>query len=333
MEVFFMEADQYQYQYIHPGLLKYRIIGDEDSLYRAVAYGLWGSENVDYLRQIVQHNWHEYPEKYKGFPTLGEGQSLSEYMKKICVRECAVFPEVTMLETLLNYDKTIVVIDENGVIRHENSLKRKPIFIYTKDHGHHYDALVVREGYDAWQIWKEDPNHIPCQLGVECDKPICPFWHDPASLPCPLGVKCRNTNCPYWHPPERTLRPCKFGMTCKKSDCPFWHPPERPVPTPLSEIPCKFWAECQSSSCPYKHPSEEEKERILWNIKREKEEREQRRENAKAHCDYLKAERAVQAMCPKHEWVRAYKHKGDLICSKCGAPYPRASNPRSEWWD
>ena len=148
---------------VHPGLQHQIIIGDGDCLYRAVTYYLSFGEDVEFLRKKVAENLERHADQYGGFAILSEGQSLSEYVKKIKdTKEWAGHLEINLLMLLLS--RPIAVIGPEGTIRNIDEVERymdkgEPIFVYYNGIDH-YDAFILRYGYDSRTILTEIMNPI-----------------------------------------------------------------------------------------------------------------------------------------------------------------------------
>lgn len=146
---------------VHEGLQAYPVNGNGDCLYEAITYyfSKVGTE-VAYLRHIVaahlEYAQQYEPERYAGFIPLSEGQTIQEYIANIrSTHQWLGNVEINILMRLLN--RPVVVVERNGTITNLDEVRQyanvgDPIFVYYNG-DNHYDALIVRNGYNVWKPW------------------------------------------------------------------------------------------------------------------------------------------------------------------------------------
>lgn len=179
----------------HPGLQYQSVIGDGDCLYRSVTYYLSRGEDVSFLRRIVALNLKCDGERYVNFIPLQQDQSLQDYVKKVKdTHQWAGELEINILMELLN--RPIVIVGPEGTIRNKDAIERyrgkEPIFVFYNggdergsDKPGHYDALILRDGYNSLSILTEMLESSAMREGGAEAKSVVEAPALPSSLPMP----------------------------------------------------------------------------------------------------------------------------------------------------
>ena len=147
---------------VHQGLQYQSVIGDGNCLYRAVSYYIDRGGDVSSLRSKVAANFGEHAAWYAKFIPLRDGQSIQDYIAEVrTTRAWAGEVEINILMELLQ--RPIVIIGVEGTVRNRDAVEKyrrqEPIFVYYNggddcgsDRPGHYDALILRPGYDGGAI-------------------------------------------------------------------------------------------------------------------------------------------------------------------------------------